>query len=125
MVANVAIRTSPTVVYPSPEELGPPEPYPEYPFRSLGASALSPRNEVYPLVRQCLRDLGCDAENFGSERWNPLGRWIRRGQRVFILPNFVKNPRADESHKEFESKCTHASVLRAVVDYAVIAAGDA
>jgi hypothetical protein len=95
--------------------------FPEYPF---GRTKLSSANEVYGLVRQCLRDFGCDEEYFGTSRWNPLGTWIQKGQRVVVLPNFVVHRRPGTSLERFSAKCTHSSVLRAVMDYAMIATGD-
>src|SRR5581483_10110603 len=81
-------------------------------------------NPVYALVRDCLRDAGLDRERFGSPAWNPFGGHIRRGQRVFVLCNFVTHRRAHESADAFTAKCTHGSVLRAVLDYVLIAAGE-
>jgi uncharacterized protein (DUF362 family) len=43
---------------------------------------------------------------------------------VFVLPNFVVDRRPGEELEDFFGKCTHGSVLRAVLDYATIAAGD-
>lgn len=96
--------------------------FPEYPFDTIGISGVG---DVYALVRRCLYEAGCDRENFGTARWNPLGTWIKPGDRVFVLPNFVMHRRPDESTQAFQSKCTHASVVRAVLDYATIATGDA
>jgi uncharacterized protein (DUF362 family) len=55
--------------------------------------------------------------------WNPLGRWIRPGMKVFILPNFVYHPRPGESELNFQGKCTHGSVLAAIIEYCLRAVG--
>jgi uncharacterized protein (DUF362 family) len=117
----VSITRGRGIRYPSPADHSPSETFPEYPF---GRTKLSSSNEVYGLVRQCLRDFGCDEEYFGTSRWNPLGTWIQKGQRVVVLPNFVVHRRPWESLERFSAKCTHSSVLRAVMDYAMIATGD-
>ena len=78
-------------------------------------------NPVYQLVRDCLRQAGLDAERFGQSDWNPLGEYISPGQRVFLLCNFVYHRRPFETAAQFTCKCTHASVIRAVADYALIA----
>jgi uncharacterized protein (DUF362 family) len=102
-MSRVSISTAPSVRYPADFE---------------------PGNAVYELVRRALHGYGCDAAAYGTDAWNPLGQWIKPGQRVFVLPNFVMHRRAGETVQDFEGKCTHASVLRAVLDYAMIAAGD-
>jgi uncharacterized protein (DUF362 family) len=66
---------------------------------------------------------GLDRERFGTPQWNPLGRWIGNGDRVFVLCNFVQHRRATETSTGFEAKCTHGSMVRAVVDYLLLATG--
>jgi uncharacterized protein (DUF362 family) len=119
--ARAAISVAPGVCYPVDGDFSPSDPYPEYPFPFINGGR---QNPVYALVRRCLREYGCDAANYATHRWNPLGHWIKPGDRVFLLPNFVMHRRQDESLDEFQAKCTHGSVLRAVVDYAAIACGD-
>ena len=106
--------------YPSAESGFSPETrYPEYPFADLAGS----KNPVYCAVRDVLRQQGLDAANFGTPQWNPLGEYVRPGARVFVLPNFVFHMRPSESRARFDAKCTHGSVLRALLDYVFIAAG--
>ncbi len=97
----------------------PSEQYPEY---RLGHISPEP-NPVYDAVRECLLQAGLDSENQGRADWNPLGVYIEPGQRVFVLCNFVYQRRPTESVKTFQAKCTHASVLRAVIDYILTATG--
>lgn len=106
--------------YPTEESFfSPSESYPEYPF-----SHTAPRpNLVYRAVRECLSQAGLDHKHKGSAAWNPLGGYIRPGDRVFLLCNFVYHRRRTESARDFKAKCTHGSVLRAIADYAFIATG--
>jgi uncharacterized protein (DUF362 family) len=90
--------------------------YPEYPF---GGHDLG-ENDPYDLVRSCLAAAGAGAADYGSDRWNPLREWISEGERVFVLPNLVTHGR-DDAHF---ARLTHGSVLRAVMDYAIMACGD-
>ena len=94
----------------------PAEVYPEYPFDDIGSSG---QNKVYRAVRNCLFLMGLDASHFGTAQWNPLGDIIAPGQRVLIKPNFVL-----DFHGfgwSLESVITHGSVIRAVLDYVVLA----
>jgi uncharacterized protein (DUF362 family) len=85
----------------------------------LGHIAKKP-NAVYAAVRRCLAEAGLDIENFGKPTWNPLRDYITPGQKVFVLCNFVKhNIRRDA--ETMMAKCTHGSVVRAVIDYALLA----
>jgi len=91
------------------------------------ASTDEPSNHVYAAVRAALWSLGLDAENFGGADWNPLGTLTPRGSHIVLKPNFIRhfNPKADarSDHASVESVITHGAVLRAMVDYAFLAAG--
>jgi uncharacterized protein (DUF362 family) len=89
----------------------------------LGVDAPGARpNHVYAAVRAALRGLDLDAARFGTPEWNPLGALVQRGARIVLKPNFIRhwNPLPDAS---VASVITHGSVLRAVADYAFLAAG--
>ncbi|MGB2870015.1 MAG: DUF362 domain-containing protein [Bacteroidota bacterium] len=101
------------------ESFSPSERFPEYPFQHIALQ----ENPVYHAVRDCLSQAGLDAANYGTNRWNPLGTYIGRGQKVFVLCNFVYHRKPGESVHDFLGKCTHGSVIRAVLDYVFIAAG--
>lgn len=118
---KISVSHDDSIQYPLPEHHSPDTFFPEYPFTKF---RLSRSNPVYELVRRCLHEYGCDRERYGTKNWNPLGDWIRKGDRVFVLPNFVLHRRPWETRTDFQAKCTHPSVLRAVLDYAVIATGD-
>lgn len=94
----------------------PPEAYPEY--RQLG-SRTSEHNQVYGGVRSILVDLGLDSDNVGTKAWNPLGRFVSPGKRAVIKPNWVLHANQDDG--SIESLITHTSVIRAVIDYLIIA----
>lgn len=104
--------------YPEGDEFfSPSVSYPEYPFKHI---AMKP-NLVYQSVRECLAQAGLDAENYGTPDWNPLKIYIKQGDKVFLLCNFVYHRRSKESLKDFFAKCTHASILRVLIDYIYIA----
>ena len=94
--------------------------YPEYRFAGLSRA----RNDIYESVRRLFRQAGLDAGRYGRADWNPLSAYIRPGQSVFVLCNFVYHRRKRETEMAFRAKCTHAAVLRPVLDYALAAAGE-
>ncbi len=120
-MADVSVSFDSSVTYPMIGDHCPQRAYAEYPFKFSGVGG----NQAYDLVRRCLKEFGGDREHFDTPAWNPLGQWIKPGDNVFVLPNFVMNRRSGESLDEFYAKCTHGSVLRAVIDYATIACRDA
>ena len=81
-----------------------------------------PANGVYAGVRAALRALGLDEARYDRPDWNPLGDLVARGGSIVLKPNFIRhwNPQPGES---VESVITHGAVLRAMTDYAAIAAG--
>ncbi|MCK4656921.1 MAG: DUF362 domain-containing protein [candidate division Zixibacteria bacterium] len=90
--------------------------YPEYRFDGLENFDTI---DGYALVRDALFQLGLDRSNFGTPEWNPLGDIISPGDKVALKPNWVldKHPRG---HDIF-SVITHPSIIRAVLDYVLIA----
>lgn len=103
--------------YPRVAPFNPSEPYPEYPFGSEQLS--SEPNLVYGAIRTLLHVLGMDDENYGTADWNPLGEVITPGDTVVIKPNLVIDRHALGG--TVDSIITHASVIRAVLDYAFLA----
>ena len=71
-------------------------------------------------MREIFRLLELDVEHFGEASWNPLGFLISPGDKVVIKPNLIR-----ESHiirkAEWQQIVTHGSIIRAVIDYALIA----
>lgn len=112
----LTVTQEPGTVYPGPaNDFSPSERYPEYEHDHLSTEP----NSVYRQVRETLRLAQLDGENFGTAAWNPLGEYIKPRQTVFLLCNFVYHRRPQESEEDFFAKCTHASVVRAMCDYAL------
>jgi uncharacterized protein (DUF362 family) len=112
----VSVFRDGTVDYPL-GSFSPAQRFPEYRFSDLATTA----NDVYGAVRACLAGAGLDVANFGQPSWNPLGAYIRPGAKVFVLANFVKQDDLGVGPVRFSAKCTHGSVLRAVLDYVLLA----
>ena len=109
-----------TVAYPDSDNFfSPGIQYPEYLWPEFISSK---ENRVYDLVRSCLITAGLDSDNLGKESWNPLGAYIHKGDTVLLKPNWVENK---NKNKEIDDKLaclvTNPSVVRAVLDYVVIA----
>lgn len=118
----VALSRDVTAVYPTRPPFDPSERFPEFdvpPFAT--APVASEPNAVYPLLRECFRNLGFDREHFGTHEWNPLATLVPRGGRVVLKPNFVMH----EHDKTRGTQCltTHAALLRALLDYVILAGG--
>lgn len=103
--------------YPKESPFEPGEHFPEYPFGSQFISPLP--NYVYRAVREAFLRLGLDAHSYGTPKWNPLGEMVKPGSRVVIKPNFVMHE--NRSGNSVESVLTHGSVVRAVLDYVILA----
>ncbi|MBO6155241.1 MAG: DUF362 domain-containing protein [Lachnospiraceae bacterium] len=116
---RVALVHKTVYKYPSPQSFYRPSiAYPEYKFGSeLSAEA----NEVYDMVREGFRLFGLDEENYGTDRWNPLGTYVKHGDRVLIKPNFVMHQNG--SGNGMDCLITHPAVMAPVIDYVLIALG--
>lgn len=115
-----AVRDPEAVDYPV-APFAPPTIYPE--LKGLAGVGLpDPGNRVYPLVRDCLMRLGLDPGRRDRADWNPFRDLLRPGQKVTIKPNLVfhDHPLGDLGVR---SMLTHASVIRPLVDYALLATG--
>ncbi len=112
-----ACRTRALTGYPSSAPWNPPEIYPE----SLGwmNRELDRANFIYRAVRNALRGLEFDSENYGTQNWNPLGVIISPGNRVLIKPNLVRHFHGTDG--DLDSVITHVSFIRAIIDYVIIA----
>jgi len=110
--------------YPEDPPFSPARYYPEYPFpkAKLADNESDPlRGAVYKMVRDLLMNLPLDDKHKGSAGWNPLGGLVKPGGTVLIKPNWVsdKNVRTGD----VRGVITHGSVIRAMLDYALIAVG--
>ena len=90
-----------------------------YPEHNRFGGQQDPANDVYGAVRNLFADLGLDLNNLGREEWNPLGGFVSPGNRVVIKPNWVLH--ANQADGSIESLITHTSVIRAVIDYLIVA----
>ena len=90
--------------------------YPEYPFGSEAISAT--QNEVYDMVRASLIGLGLDKEHYETPQWNPFGDFIKPGDKVVLKPNWV---RQCVNNVQWDCTVTNPAVVRAAIDYCVIA----
>ncbi len=117
---RVSIVSSPELAYPEADDrFSPDSRYPEYPFDAVSSRP----NPVYAAIRRLFAQIGLDRERYDTPDWNPLGEFVRRGDSVFVLCNFVYHRRPQETLRDLWGKCTHGSVLRALIDYVLIATG--
>ncbi|HHT9107467.1 MAG TPA: DUF362 domain-containing protein [Candidatus Wunengus sp. YC64] len=89
--------------------------YPEYRLHSL-----SDNNYIYRAIRDIFYSSDLDKENYGTERWNPLGAFIQQGDTVLIKPNLLLHRKKNNTYEYF-SVVTHPAIIRCVVDYIYIA----
>src|SRR5262245_52431348 len=111
----VGILKTKSAVYPRIAPFHPSERFPEYPFQDLSAEP----NDVYTGFRGLLNILRLDESHFNTKAWNPLGEFVTPGDNVLIKPNFVMDRHV--SGGDYDCVVTHGSVIRAVVDYVLIA----
>jgi len=102
----------------------PPEVFPEFSHSSLVPQICNPNNQVYRAVRKALIELKLDAEYIGTPQWSPFRALIKPGDRVVIKPNLVFDwhPLGTTG---FEALITHASIIRVIIDYILLAVGTA
>lgn len=116
----ISIIIDPSIRYPEAADyFSPDEDYPEYQNGHFSTH----RNLVYKAVRDCFIQAGLDLANLGTPSWNPLGTFIKPGNRVFLLCNFANERRPNELIENYRSRCSHGSIIRALADYILIATG--
>jgi uncharacterized protein (DUF362 family) len=101
---------------------GPGKNFPELAALLGPEAGAGPTNHVYAAVRSALYALGLDAERFGTSDWNPLGALTARGSRIVLKPNFIRHWNPVEG-ASVDCVITHGAVVRAMADYALLAAG--
>ena len=114
--AQVAVYRLSSPIYPQNPPFHPSERYPEY----RGEIEETESNLVYGAVRESLRLLGLDQPHYGTPTWNPLGDIIRPGDRVVLKPNFLAQSHALKPD-EWVQIVTHGSIMRATLDYVLLA----
>lgn len=108
------------LVYPENKNgYSPSERYPEYPFKSN--ELYTGKNLVYDSIREIFHLLKLDEANYGTQRWNPLGKWIKPGMKVCLKPNFVMHENKSNNPDDLDSLVTHPSIIRCILDYCYIA----
>ena len=90
--------------------------YPEYLWAELSAQ----ENNIYNAIRTMFHACGLDKKNYGTATWNPLGEYIQHGDVVLIKPNMVKHFN-EIAENGTDCLYTHPSLVRAVVDYVILA----
>jgi len=113
---QVAVYRLDNSIYPCEPPFNPSEAYPEY----QGEVNAGESNPVYGAVRESLRLLGLDGALYGTEAWNPLSELIRPGDRVVLKPNFLSQGHGLKP-EEWQQIITHGSVIRALLDYVLLA----
>lgn len=76
--------------------------------------------KIYDNIRNILINMQLDKNNIGKKNWNPFGDFIRLNHKVIIKPNLVKHINVSTTGSE-ESLITNFSVIRPIIDYALIA----
>ena len=114
MSSNVSISYH-NLNYPNELPFNPSIKYPEY---KNGDISTTP-NHIYNAIRNVLKFQNLDFKNFDTEKWNPLKRYITENDTVLIKPNFVYNINRFDS--SLISTLTHPSIIRAVIDYVLLA----
>ncbi len=118
-MTRVAVLRSNIKNYAASAPFHPAATFPE--LARAGIVGIDASNGVYGAVRDMLALLRLDQGNCNTPEWNPLGTYIRRGDKVVIKPNFVLHEFG--AQKGANCLTTHGSVLRAVLDYVYLAAG--
>ena len=113
---KICIYFCPVKEYPENPPFNPPMEFPEYPFRGQGVDL---GNQVYKSIRDMFKLLGMDIKNYGSEVWNPFGEVIMPGDKVVIKPALTTD--INYTGDTIFSIIPHGSVIRAVLDYVLIA----
>ena len=116
---NIAVYKTSETTYPRTKPYHPSERFPEIAYDTLSEEP----NNTFLSIRETLALLGLDRNNFGKPGWNPFGGFIKTGDTVVIKPNLVShyNWGYRLGLKDTDSLITHGSVIRAVIDYVVIA----
>ena len=114
MKADVAIFKTDKTFYPPKDNLFRPSiRYPEYLFDEISEK----ENDVYNSVRETIRLMGYDSENYGTTGWNPFGKFINKYSNVLIKPNFVMDN--NRSGEGTDCLYTNPSVIAPVIDYVI------
>jgi hypothetical protein len=92
-----------------------------YPELQGTVSDHGPSNRIYRAFRDLLHEAECDAERFGAAEWNPLAHLVKGRRKIVIKPNLVLH-KVGELSCSIDGLVVHASVIRVLVDYLLLAA---
>lgn len=107
-----------TIEYPNKTPFFPDQIYPE--LKNIGIKmSVDKDNGVFATVRSAFIAMGLDKSNIGTPKWNPLSELINKGDMVVIKPNFVLDYNINDETSF--STITHGAVIRAVIDYVILA----
>lgn len=109
---NVYFYKTEKKYYPNKPPFNPSKNYPEYKFTNISKHD----NHIYQSFRNLLYLMDLDKENWNTNNWNPLKNLISPGDIVLIKPNLVI-----DNEKNQECITTHPSIIRAIIDYVIIA----
>jgi uncharacterized protein (DUF362 family) len=114
--SNVYINCSKVYKYPDKNDCySPSVKYAEYKYEI----AKQP-NRIYDMVRECFFNLGYDKEHYNTKEWNPLGFLIHKNDTVILKPNMVMHENL-VIENGLDCIITHPSIVRAILDYVIIA----
>lgn len=113
---DVAININ-DITYPEACPFHPDRSFPE--LNGLYECPLDADNKVYGAVRDLLVALELDREHIGKACWNPFSDFIKQGDRVVIKPNLVLHHSGRK--KDITAVVTHASLIRPLIDYTLLA----
>lgn len=117
---DVSLNINSKVSYPKTTPFHPDRIYPE--LKYLGVIDIDKENKVFSSVRTLLEDLKLDKDNIGTSQWNPFSDFIKPGNNVVIKPNLVLHH--NNRKKDISAVVTHGSVIRPIIDYALLALKD-
>lgn len=112
-MGHISIEKYNDVNYPSKNEmLYPNKNYIELPFEFENYSE---NNKIFEMVRDGLKDLKMDIENYGKKEWNPFKGIIKEDNNVLIKPNLVMH----KNGAGFGEEClyTSPSLVAAIIPY--------
>ena len=114
-IKNIGIYRQERPSYSEKKPYFPPAIFEEYPFNDRSTDK---NNYAYSSLRNLLKLLELDSENFGKKSWNPFGSFIKPGDTVLLKPNLVRH---SCENKDTRGLMTHGSLIRVAADYAYIA----
>lgn len=113
---DVSVNIDEHIIYPDDPPYDPPDKYPEFSDIDINLDA---SNLLYGHIRECIRNLGLDSDNYGTKHWNPFKEFIKKNDKVLIKPNLVLHFNGDS--EDIAAVVTHASIVRPLLDYVLLA----